>query len=176
MTSSSLRLALTLVSVLACAPACTVSSGAKGGDGTGAARAAVPPALVGTWTAGRGGTTVAYDTLTSTSSPSNASGLAFQFAANGTFAKAFRDSNGGSCPTNVLATESGTVEWGERELQLHSDRGTSQMWSSCGGGIAEQPLGDAELDRARYRFEMEGDELVLTRTSDDATARFHRAE
>lgn len=175
--SSSIRFALALVT--ATLAGCTVGTGAPAtkADGAGGAPSkGAPAALVGTWTAGRGGTTVAYDTLTSTSSPSNASGLAFQFAADGTFAKAYRDSNGGSCPMIVLATESGTVEWGDGDFVLHSERGTSRMWSSCGGPVATQPLGDGELDRARYTFAFDGEDLVLTRATDKATARFRRAQ
>lgn len=151
-----------------------VTSG--GGAGGGSAATSVPAALVGTWTAGRGGTTLSYDTITDTSSPSNASGLAFQFAADGTFAKAYRDSNGGSCPTIVLATESGTVAWSESDFQLDSRHGTTQWWSACGGGVASQPLGDADLDRARYTFQLDGGDLILTRTTDNASARFHRSQ
>ncbi len=158
------------------------SEGSSGGGGSGSsgasgnAGASVPAEVIGTWTAGRGGTTVAYDTITGTSS-SNASGLAFQFAADGTFAKAYRDSTGGSgCSTIVVGTEAGSVAWGEGSFQLHSDHGTTREWSSCTPSlVATQAMPDSDLDRAGYTYQMDGDVLVLTR-DDGATARFQRSQ
>jgi hypothetical protein len=200
--SSSIALRLALAAAFALVAGCTTDAtggggtttpphetggGGSGGAAPGPAQGPAPApkahatpapaALVGTWTAGRGGTTVSYDALTGTSSSSNASGLAFQFASDGTFAKAYRDSNGGSCPMIVLATEAGTVEWGSSDFVLHSDHGTSKMWSSCSpGAVATQSLPDADLDRDRYAFQLDGEELVLTRASDAATARFRRSQ
>jgi hypothetical protein len=155
---------------------CTVSTseGNAASQKTGATTA--PAAVVGTWTAGRGGTTVSYDTITGTSTPANASGLAFLFAADGTFAKAYRDSNGGDCPMIVLATESGTVDWSDGSFQLHSEHGTTKTWGSCGGGMTSQEMPATDLDNERYTFSLDGEELVLTRVSDGASARFHRSQ
>lgn len=159
--------------VTVCASGCVVGS-APSRDTGGTVPSTTPPELVGTWTAGRGGTTVSYDTLTGTSS-SNASGLAYRFAADGTFAKAYRDSTGGGCATVVVGTEAGTVAWGDGHLDLRSDHGTVQSWSTCSpGAVASQPMRTADLDRAGYAFRLEGDELVLVR-DDGASARFRRS-
>lgn len=190
--STPFRLAAGLAASLALLPAlgCTVHHGADAvpstsgnagetGGPPGAADAVegtpAPEDLVGTWTAGRGGTTVSYDAITETSS-SNASGLAFQFAADGTFAKAYRDATGGSCGTILVGTESGRVAWGDGRFQLEPSHGESRMWSSCSpGAVASQPLGDADLDHAGYAFELAGEELLLTRATDGASARFRRS-
>jgi hypothetical protein len=151
------------------------SSGSSGGNTPQGNPA--PAALVGTWTAGRGGTTVSYDTIADTSSPSNASGLAYQFAADGTFAKAYRDSNGGSCPIIVVGTESGVATWGDGEVALYSHHGQSQQWSSCSpGAVSTEPMAESDLDRASYSYQLNGDELLLTRTSDGASATFRRSQ
>ena len=50
------------------------------------------------------------------------------------------------------------------------------MWSSCSpGAVATTPLADADLDHAGYTFELAGEELLLTRSTDGASARFRRA-
>lgn len=140
----------------------------------GPASPATPAELVGTWTAGRGGTTVSYDAITGSSS-SNASGLAFRFAADGTFAKAYRDSAGGSCGTVVVATESGAVAWRDGGFRLRSNHGETRSFSSCSpGAVAVSPMAAADLDTGSYTYALEGDTLVLANEAGDS-ARFTRA-
>lgn len=191
----SLALALSLHCAAGCAPgddagACAdgpcasggaTSASSSGATGNGTPKpgpgpaSTAPPELVGIWTAGRGGTTVAYDDITGTSA-SNASGLAFQFAADGTFAKAYRDSTGGGgCATVVVATESGSVVYGAGHLQLQSTHGVVQTFSSCSPSVvAKQEMPASDLDRAGYTFAFDGGDLVLTR-DDGASARFRRS-
>ena len=184
------RLALCLLLLAACTSAADPAprpepTGSTGAPGAGAATdtpaaspapgaAPTPAALVGTWTAGRGGTTVSYDAITGTSS-SNASGLAFQFAADGTFAKAWRDSAGGSCGMIVVATESGTIAWRAGGFQLRSTHGETRSFSSCSpGAVAVTPMTEADRDRGSYTYTLDGDELVLANEA-GASARFTRA-
>lgn len=118
---------------------------------------------------------VTYDQITGTTSPIS-SGLAFRFAEDGAYAKAFRSSNGGSCGMVLIGTESGTIHWEDGRFELHPAHGEALSFASCTpGAVARSALSAGDLDSNAYTWRLDSDQLTITRESDGASAVFSRS-
>jgi hypothetical protein len=124
--------------------ACSASSGsgggqtakASGGAGGGAAGSGgggtLDSAIVGSWWAGRGGTSFPYDPTTGSWGTPNGGGLGFIFRGEGTYTKASLDyTTTGDCTTGWSAFEDGTATSDGHSLQLSPASAHLQFNSSC---------------------------------------------
>lgn len=169
MNSSSLRRFSALLLLAAALGACSPHPGALCTQAaclpTGAApsRGATPNALVGTWFAGAGGTTVSVDPSTGVVGDSNAAGVTFAFGADGTYTKAFRGhSSAGGCGTTLHAYEVGTVAWEGETFTLQPASGTSWSENNCSPSLNQtHQLSAEQLDRGSYAWGFDGDALLL---------------
>jgi hypothetical protein len=117
--------------------ASTADGTGNGGSGSGTTSGAggggsFDPALVGSWWAGRGGTSFPYDSQTGEWGTPNGGGLGFIFRADGSFTKAVLDyTSTGSCTTGYSAFEDGTVTSDGGTLVLHKASGHIEFNSTC---------------------------------------------
>lgn len=150
-------------------------AGPAGGEG-----GSTPEELLGSWYAGRGGTSSPYDPATGAFGRPNGQGLIYVFEAGGRYRKAFQSyaSNGG-CTNGFTAHEEGSLTAEAHTLQLRPTSGHLLTEDTCAPSLnSDEPLtglGDesftwelrpAELDAAQT-------ELLLQR-SDGAASTFHR--
>jgi len=141
----------------------------------GSAGSAVPAPLVGSWYAGRGGTSAPYDPVSGTFGTPNGSGLVYLFAGDGRYTKAFQSyaSNGG-CTSGYTAFEEGALRLEGSSLVTLPSSGHLRYTDSCAPSLdSDTPTAPENLVAERFLYAVDGDQLVLQR-DDGATSQFAR--
>jgi len=128
-----------------------VGSTASGGGGQGNAPGggapspgSIPAALVNSWYAGQGYTSVPYSPSTGTWGTPSGKGLIYIFEADGSYQKAFQSyESSGGCTTGFTAFESGTAIVNGDQLALSPDSGRLKYTASCAPSLdSDDPLVD----------------------------------
>lgn len=144
-----------------------------GGGGGGGGGQALPSELVGSWYAGRGGTSAPYDPATGSWGTPNGDGLVYLFEADGSYTKAFQSyaSNGG-CTTGFSAFEAGQVWMDDAMLTTHPTSGHLVFEDTCSPSLdSDEPLDS--LQDETFTWELRSAELWLQRV-DGPEATFQR--
>jgi hypothetical protein len=155
------------------------SLGRPSGDG-GDATGDLPGALVGSWFAGRGGTSAPYDPDTGTWGAPNGTGMTFVFRADGSYTQATQGSASNlGCTSAWIAFEEGTATAEGERLFLHPTRGHRQYTDTCAPGLDSDDPIDVE-DQAftwsvgPYSVDASLAGLTVQRESDGASAEFRK--
>jgi hypothetical protein len=141
----------------------------------GGAGSSMPAPLVGSWYAGRGGTSAPYDPVSGTFGTPNGSGLVYLFGGDGRYTKAFQSyaSNGG-CTSGYTAFEAGTVHLEGNSLVTTPSSGHLKYTDSCAPSLdSDTPTAPENLVVERFSYSVDGDQLVLQR-DDGASSQFAR--
>jgi len=160
-----------LVAVVAgCDPGDSTDDPAGGGE--------TPGALVGSWYAGRGGTTAPYDPVSGTFGRPSGSGLLYLFQPGGRYLKGFQSyESSGGCTTGFTVTEQGVIYATDSTLTTHPTSGRRVFEDTCAPSLdSDDPVTD--LADETFTWEVSGDDptapvLSLVRT-DGAAATFVR--
>ncbi|MGZ3455929.1 MAG: hypothetical protein ACXVEF_40360 [Polyangiales bacterium] len=130
-----------------------------------------PAAIVGSWYAGAGYTSMPYDPATGTFGTPTGQGLVYVLRADGSYTKAYQSyvSNGG-CTTGMSAFESGTISVNGDRLETDPTSGSTHFSDSCAPSLDSDKPAES-LAPETFTFTLEGSELVLVR-SDGVTGRF----
>jgi hypothetical protein len=158
-----------------------IGNGTVGGQPANAVEPAgsLDPALDGSWYAGRGGTSIAYDSETGQFGAPNGDGLMFVFRADGTYTKVAQSvvSNAG-CSTGFMAFEEGTATTQSTQLLLHPTRGHLEYFGCTAGSETDKPIAVSDealtWSIAPYSLDPSMSGLTLVRVSDGSSSEFRR--
>lgn len=133
----------------------------NGGGGGGGGD--TPSALVGSWYAGRGGTTAPYDPAAGSWGMPSGQGLVYVFEAGGRYTKAFQSyESAGGCTTGFTAFESGDLIVGGTSLVTHPTSGHMVYRATCSPELDSDTALDQLADET-FTWSRDGDTLLLQR-------------
>jgi hypothetical protein len=154
---------------------------AQAGDQSpGAPAASFAPALLGSWYAGRGGTSIPYDSQTGEFGAPSGDGLMFVFRADGSYTKATQSVvSNADCTTGFMAFEDGTASTDGDQLELHPTRGHLEYFG-CTGSDTDKPIAvsDENLSWSLAPSSADGSQMALTLVSqsDGSSSEFRKVE
>jgi hypothetical protein len=145
-----------------------------GGVGSGGGGGSLDAALVGTWWAGRGGTSSPYDPSTGSWGTPNGGGLGFVFRDDGSYTKVAMDyTSTGDCTTGWSAFEDGTEVSDGSTVQLTPASGHIEFSSSCAPSEdSDKPIAvqDDTLSYAVAPYSQDPTRTGLTLTAQDGSS------
>lgn len=183
---TTLGVALLMVSTVGCVGG-SAANGASSGSGDAArgapakdATGTIDEALVGSWYAGRGGTSIGYDTTTGTFGAPNGTGMLYAFHEDGTYQKAVQSTEDGPCLLGYVTVESGVTSVVEPgKIALHPSKGVMNEYSCSTTPGPDKPVATHEdtlaWTLAPYSVDPSIDGLTLV-DANGASAEFRRTK